>query len=203
MYLVRPSYFARKWYSNGKWRIATDEKIIYLTFDDGPHSEITPWVLDILKQFNAKATFFCVGENVEKHPEVYQRIISENHSVGNHTYNHVNGWKTKNEIYFDNVKKCSELVNSKLFRPPYGKITPSQYSHLTSHYSLIMWDVLSRDFDRNTSKEKCLKNVVKYSREGSIVLFHDSEKAKKNIYYTLPKFLEHFSKNGFSFKAIN
>ena len=143
-----------------------------------------------------------MGENVNRYAGIYQRIISENHTAGNHTFNHLHGWKTKNEVYFDNVKKCAEVVNSKLFRPPYGKMKKSQYSYLTSHYSLIMWDVLSGDFDITISGKKCLDNVMKYSRAGSVVLFHDNEKAKERMYYTLPRFLEQFSRKGFSFNAL-
>ncbi len=184
------------------------EKIIYLTFDDGPTPEITEWTLNELKKFNAKATFFCIGKNIEQHPEILRKIISENHSVGNHTYDHLNGWKTKAKEYLQNVEKCnfviSNFLNPKLlFRPPYGKIRPSQYSNLKSQYSIIMWDVLSGDFDQNISGEKCFNNVVKNAKSGSIVVFHDSLKASKNLFYALPKTLEYFSEKGFGFEKVS
>ncbi|MBI3501797.1 MAG: polysaccharide deacetylase family protein [Bacteroidetes bacterium] len=213
MYSVRPNWLMRKLYPSAVWRIPTKEKKIFLTFDDGPVPEITPWVLSTLKQFNAKATFFCVGENVEKHPEVFRQIISEGHSIGNHTYNHLNGWKTKKENYLENIERCNRIIKSqipstkaqekKLFRPPYGRIKNSQFSILNSQYSVVMWDVLSGDFDATTSEEKCLKNVLTKTREGSIVVFHDSMKAKRNLFYTLPKFLTCFFENGYQFKHLN
>ena len=203
MYFIRPTWFARKYYAGAKWRFPVDERTIYLTFDDGPHPEITPRILEILKSFNAKATFFCVGENAKKYPETLQQVVAQKHALGNHTYNHLNGWKTKNETYFDNVKKCSEVISSRLYRPPYGRIKKSQLSVLRSAYTVIMWDVLSGDFDPSISNEKCLRNVISRSRNGSIVLFHDSEKAKARVLFVLPEFLEHFSEKGFSFKAIN
>jgi len=200
----------RKVYSSALWRVPTKEKKIFLTFDDGPIPEITPWVLSMLKQFHAKATFFCVGENIEKHPEIFQQIISEGHSIGNHTYNHLNGWKTKTKEYLENISKCDsaiQILNPKslipnFFRPPYGQIKQSQISILNTQYSVIMWDVLSGDFDERTSKEKCLQNVLTKTREGSIVVFHDSIKAKKNLFFVLPIFLEHFSKKGFQFNCL-
>ncbi|MBI2271732.1 MAG: polysaccharide deacetylase family protein [Bacteroidetes bacterium] len=202
MKLIRPPYAVRKLFSSLIWRIPTAEKKIYLTFDDGPIPEVTPWVLDILKKHNAKATFFCIGQNVEKNPDLYKRISDEGHSTGNHTYNHLNGWKTRNSEYFSNIEKCSALVRSKLFRPPYGKIKKSQISDLRSQYSLVMWDVLSYDFDQSVSPEKCLSNVIRYSREGSIIVFHDSLKAQRNLEYALPKAIEQLSLKGFSFEAL-
>lgn len=210
MYFVRPNWLMRKMYSSAVWRIPTEEKKIFLTFDDGPIPEITPWVLKILKQFNAKATFFCVGENIEKHPEIFQQIITEGHFIGNHTYNHLNGWKTNTKIYFENISMCNSIIQSRnsqfairnLFRPPYGRMKRSQSSIINKKYSIIMWDVLSGDFDKNTSEAKCLKNVLAKTREGSIVVFHDSIKAKRNLFYSLPKFLEHFSEKGFTFSLL-
>lgn len=202
MYLVRSSFLLRKLYKHAVWRMPAGNNRIYLTFDDGPIPEITPWVLSVLKQYNAHATFFCVGNNVQKYPEIYKQILAEQHSVGNHTLNHLNGWNTGTAFYLDNVHQCKQFVKSDLFRPPYGKIKPAQYTQLRTHYSIVMWDVLSGDFDRNTSKEKCLKNVIDNVRDGSIVVFHDNLKAKNNLYYTLPKFLEHFSNKGFRFAKL-
>ena len=211
MYSVRPNWLMRKVYSSALWRVSTQEKKIFLTFDDGPIPEITPEVLSILKKYKAKATFFCVGANIEKYPQVFHQIISEGHSIGNHTFNHLNGWKTNTKEYLENISKCNLTIKQVrttnneqliLFRPPYGRMKRSQYSILNTQYSVVMWDVLSGDFDQTISQEKCLQNVLFKTREGSIVVFHDSIKAKKNLFYALPKFLEHFSKKGFVFEKL-
>ncbi len=213
MYFVRPPYLIRKIYRNAVWNIPAKENIIYLTFDDGPDPEITPWVLDTLKKYNAKATFFCIGENIQKYPAIFKQIIEHNHAVGNHTFSHLNGWKTKTKEYLENVEKCNSFflnlfpttnyqLSTNLFRPPYGKMRKSQYSILNTQYSIIMWDVLSGDFDKNTNKEKCLVNVIANTKKGSVVVFHDSVKAKVNLYYTLPRVLNYFAKKEFEFKAI-
>ena len=184
------------------WKVNTKEKIRYLTFDDGPIPEITPFVLDELKKWNACATFFCIGKNVEANPEIFQRIINEGHSIGNHTYDHLNGWNVSDEIYFDNIEKCAAVVNSKLFRPPYGKLKPSQYSKLKSEYKLVMWDVLSFDFDLKMEEAKVLKNVLGNAEAGSIIVMHDSLKAKPKVEFALPKLLEHFTAKGFKFEKL-
>lgn len=202
MYLVKSPFFLKKYYSNFVWKIPTAEKIIYLTFDDGPTPEITEWTLATLKTFNAKATFFCVGSNVAKHPEIFQQIISDGHAIGNHTHHHLNGWHTDKEAYFRNIKKCEEVVKSNLFRPPYGRIKKSQYELIKEDYKVIMWDVLSGDFDPKTTPEKCLKNVTNNTTEGSVVVFHDSLKAADNLKYTLPKVLEYFTEKGYRFEKL-
>ena len=202
MYIVRPTYLLRKIYPKAIWRVPTTEKKIYLTFDDGPVPSITTWVLDVLKKENIKATFFCVGENVSKNTEIYQRILDEKHAVGNHTYNHLKGWNTHGNQYVRNVIKCAEVVDSKLFRPPYGRIKNSQIALITKQYSVIMWDVLSGDYDKNTSPEQCLKNVTDNVRNGSIIVFHDSYKAQKNMEYALPKFIQYAKEKGFSFEVL-
>lgn len=184
------------------WDISTDKKEIFLTFDDGPNPEITPWVLDCLKKYNAKATFFCVGENVCKYPDTQKKILEEGHSVGNHTYNHLKGWETNNNVYFQNIQKAKEYINSNLFRPPYGRIGPLQIKSIKKEYSIIMWSVLTYDFDNNISPEKCYKNSIELTKKGSIVVFHDSLKASKNLKYALPKFLAHFSNKGFTFSKL-
>ncbi len=202
MYLVQPTYLIKSIYPKAIWRKAPTEKKLYLTFDDGPIPEITTWVLDVLKQYNVKATFFCVGNNVEKHPAIFQRIVDEKHSVGNHTYNHLNGWKTHSPLYLKNVSRCKELVASNLFRPPYGKIKKTQFNILRRYYSIVLWDVLSGDYDKKTSPEKCLKNVVEKYRNGSIIVFHDNIKAWTNLQFALPKFIEHALKEGYRFESL-
>ncbi|MDX5320822.1 MAG: polysaccharide deacetylase family protein, partial [Bacteroidota bacterium] len=162
---------------------------LYLTFDDGPHPEITPWVLNELKHYNAKATFFCVGDNVRKFPEIFKMILEQGHQVGNHTFNHLNGWKNKNEDYFSNIDQCSEWMDSQLFRPPYGKITPGQTLHLRKKdFQIIMWSVLSRDFEADLKQSESLEAMIRDSEDGSIILFHDSEKAWKNLEVLLPAY---------------
>ncbi len=184
------------------WRASFLDKTLYLTFDDGPIPEVTPWVLQQLKEYNAKATFFCVGKNVLQYPNIYQQILEEGHRVGNHTFNHLNGWKTDTMDYLENIGECGRLVNSPLFRPPYGKIKKSQLRSIETQYQIIMWDVLSGDFDQSIDPQECLENVLEYSREGSIIVFHDSLKAFKNLSYTLPKVLEHFANKGYQFTSL-
>ena len=202
MFFVKTPSIVKRYYSGLVWDIPTEEKVIYLTFDDGPTPEVTSYVLKELSKYNAKATFFCLGCNVDKHPNIYQEIISEGHQIGNHTYHHLNGWHTNNQQYFDNVEKCSKTIDSKLFRPPYGRIKKSQSAKLIQDYKIVMWDVLSGDFDPKTTPEQCLKNVIDYTSEGSIVVFHDSKKASQNLSYALPKFLAYFHERGYRFEAI-
>lgn len=185
------------------WRVPVKEKILYLTFDDGPIPEVTPWVLDTLEEFGAKATFFCIGDNVKKHPVLYREILSRGHRTGNHTQNHVNGWTTGTKEYFRNVTACRRYVQSDLFRPPYGKIRTTQIAGLKKHYRIVMWDVLSKDYDRTLSGENCYKRVLHDARPGSIVVFHDSLKAEERIRYALPKVLHHFSGQGYTFRALS
>jgi peptidoglycan/xylan/chitin deacetylase (PgdA/CDA1 family) len=202
MFLAKSPAIVKKYYSQLTWDIPNNENKIYLTFDDGPIPEVTEWVLDILKQYQIKATFFCIGDNIKKNPEIFQRILEDGHFVGNHTQNHLNGWKTEDEVYFKNIKECSELVNSKLFRPPYGRIKKSQHSILNTQYSIIMWDVLSGDFDAKTTPEQCYNNVIKNTKSGSIIVFHDSVKASENLKKTLPKAIDFLLKKGFVFDVI-
>ncbi|MEM7102411.1 MAG: polysaccharide deacetylase family protein [Bacteroidota bacterium] len=203
MYLVKTPRFIQRLFPHFVWKVPTKQRELFLTFDDGPIPEVTPWVLKTLEQFNAKATFFCVGDNVKKHPEVYEQIIKKGHAVGNHTFNHFNGWQSESLPYCQNVQKCSKLVESRLFRPPYGRLKPTQAQIINRSYDIIMWDVLSGDFDQKLSKEQCLRNVIDYARKGSVVVFHDSIKAKENLMYVLPKVLEHFSKHGFTFRSLD
>jgi peptidoglycan/xylan/chitin deacetylase (PgdA/CDA1 family) len=203
MYLVRPPFLLKKFYPGLLWRVDTNKKIIYLSFDDGPHPSVTPWVLDELKQRGIKALFFCVGENVQRYPDVYARILEEGHLTGNHTFNHLNGWNTDSGKYLENVEVCAVEVKSRLFRPPYGRLKKSQSRRLRSKYKIIMWDVLSGDFDRNTTSSKCLDNTLKNSREGSIVVFHDSLKAQENLYAVLPAYLDAMKARGYGFGLIS
>lgn len=179
------------------------DKVIYLTFDDGPTPQITDWILGLLNQYKAKASFFCVGKNVEEHPNIYQNIISEGHTIGNHTYDHLKGWKSKASDYVKSVEKASTLIDSKLFRPPYGQITPRQSNLLVKMgYRVVMWNILSRDWDQDLDEQKCADNVINNTSEGDIIVFHDSIKAESNMRYALPKVLDYFSERGYSFKRI-
>lgn len=181
------------------WRIDTDQKDIYLTFDDGPIPGPTEFVLETLKSFQVKATFFCIGDNIRKHPEIYQRVSKAGHAVGNHTFNHMNGWRATPAEYLENVRKTP--LDVKLFRPPFGRIKRSQISLLTD-YKIVMWDVLTYDYDRSLDAEKCLTGALKAVRPGSIVVFHDSIKAEKNLTYVLPKFVDGCLSKGYSFKTL-
>lgn len=202
-YLTKTPWIVQKVFSNYTWCYSSEEKTIYLTFDDGPTPEVTDFVLDELKKFNAKATFFCVGENVKRHHQLYERILEEGHAVGNHTFNHLNGFRTKNKQYFENIEHAAAHIHSNLFRPPNGKIKKSQGRKLLKDgYQMIMWSVLSGDFDTSVSPEKCYLNVVRHASEGSIVVMHDSKKAKEKIYDSLPKILNYFSKRGYRFNRI-
>jgi peptidoglycan/xylan/chitin deacetylase (PgdA/CDA1 family) len=183
--------------------MSTEENNIYLTFDDGPHPTITPFVLNALEQYDAKATFFCIGKNVEANRATLMKILNQGHNIGNHTYNHLNGWKTNKEVYIKDVMKAAELIDSKLFRPPYGRISRNQVQHLNKLYNIIMWDVLSSDFDVSLSPQQCLAYVVKNTKPGSVVVFHDSEKAFPRLEYVLPKALQHFTSKGWRCKPIH
>ena len=204
MYFTKTPWWLKKLYPSLVWSINTTENIIYLTFDDGPHPTATPFVLKSLKQFNAKATFFCIGKNVELYPAIYAEIMSAGHTVANHTQNHLNGWKTTDEIYINNIDQAAAHIDSKLFRPPYGRITKFQAKLLHQMgYKIIMWDVLSGDFDTTLLKEDCAENTILQTQAGSIVVFHDSEKAYERMEFALPKLLDFYSKKGYRFESIN
>jgi peptidoglycan/xylan/chitin deacetylase (PgdA/CDA1 family) len=200
--LVRPPQLLRALYKGSLWRMDKNEPTIYLTFDDGPIPELTEWVLDVLKDYQIKATFFCVGDNIVKNPSIFQRIQFEGHQVGNHTFNHMKGWKVKNAMYVENTERCQELTKTNLFRPPYGRIKKSQYKILAKNYKVVFWDVLSYDYDRLTSSKKCLDNSIKYTRNGSIIVFHDNIKAQKNLKFALPQYIEHFLKLNYKFATL-
>ena len=184
------------------WDVKTGEKVIYLTFDDGPIPVLTPFVLETLKNFNAKATFFCVGENVSRFPGIYREILNQGHATGNHTFHHLNGWKTDDRTYVDDIRKCNEVLNSRLFRPPYGRISRSQFKLIRQDYKVFMWSVLSMDFHKKVTPEECLNISKKHIRPGGIIVFHDNVKASEKLRFALPRFLEHFSEKGFRFEAL-
>jgi peptidoglycan/xylan/chitin deacetylase (PgdA/CDA1 family) len=187
------------------WAGQPANKTIYLSFDDGPDPRFTPFILDQLKHWSATATFFCLGKNVAAHPELYQQILAAGHHVGNHTYHHLNGWKTSATEYLKDIEMAATYIHSDLFRPPYGKITLKQIRNLhrkAGNYRIIMWTVLSGDFDKRLSGKNCFKIVISNSKPGAIIVFHDSEKAWERMSYALPRVLEYFSNNGFSCQAL-
>lgn len=215
---IKTPLVAKKMFPNYIWDIPSTEKTIYLTFDDGPTPEITNWTLNTLKKFDAKATFFCIGDNINKHPEIFKNILNEGHAIGNHTQNHIKGWKTKTKDYLKNIEEAQKVINLQIpnseisnseslivniFRPPYGQITPKQGKNLmTLGYKIIMWDVLSFDWDKSVTEAVCLENVISKAKSGSVIVFHDSLKASKNMTYALPKVLEYFNKQNYNFKGI-
>jgi peptidoglycan/xylan/chitin deacetylase (PgdA/CDA1 family) len=208
--MIKVPTLIKKIFYNQIWDIPNNENKIYLTFDDGPTPNVTEWVLELLEKEKIKATFFCIGNNIEKHPEIFNLIIEKGHSIGNHTFNHLQGWKTTTKQYIENVElNATEICKlnteyCKLFRPPYGKIKPSQSKLLRKKgFKIIMWDVLSKDYDATCSPGKCLENVVKNTKQGSIIVFHDSIKAQNNLKYVLPKAIEILKNKGFVFDTIN
>ena len=205
-FFIKTPWLVKQIFRQYTWNFPRTDHAVYLTFDDGPHPVITPWVLDQLKTYNAQATFFCVGENVAKYPDVYQRIQTEGHAIGNHSQHHPNGWESPTEAYLADVHEAATHITSHLFRPPYGRIKKEQAKGvkalLGSATKIIMWDVLSCDFDPSFSKVQCLKNVLNHARAGSIIVFHDSEKAAPNMQYILPVVLEQLAKKGYAFKRI-
>ncbi|MEM7186096.1 MAG: polysaccharide deacetylase family protein [Bacteroidota bacterium] len=214
-YLVRTPGVVQRLYPKRVWSFPGSKKAVFLTFDDGPIPEVTPWVLDQLHTVGAKATFFCIGDNVRKHPDIFRRIIAEGHAIGNHTFHHLKGNKTSTSRYLENVRQAEELMqaikegapsegrSTSLFRPPYGKLTAVQSKRLREEgYTIVMWDVLSADFDTSVSEKKCLKNVVGALQPGSILVFHDSIKAAKNMKYALPEVLQYISEKGWKCEAM-
>ena len=204
MFAIRPPILLRVF--NGKYlacSIPASERVIYLTFDDGPVPEVTSVVIGMLKERNILATFFCVGDNVKEHPDLFAQVTGAGHAIGNHTFHHLNGWKTPPAEYVEDVMRCNDYFMTGLFRPPFGRITPSQYFLLRKQYRIIFWSVLSGDYHHGISKEQCLLNVVTHTKPGSIVLFHDSLKAKENLLYALPRFLDHFLNEGYTFGLLS
>lgn len=197
-------FWAKLIFRGDIWRKSQNNPTLYLTFDDGPIPELTEWVLDLLEKHQISATFFCVGDNVRKYPQIFQKLLTQNHSVGNHTFNHIKGWQTSLKDYLENIQLCQNIIQeqSNFFRPPYGKMTYQQYQKVRGKYQIVMWDVLTYDFDVTLSPEKCLQKSIQATRNGSIVVFHDNLKAEKNLKYVLPKYIEYFQKQGYQFAKL-
>jgi peptidoglycan-N-acetylglucosamine deacetylase len=202
-FISNPPTWLRKLFYSLTWKFEDQPKTIYLTFDDGPTPEVTEWVLKTLDEYKAKATFFCLGRNVEKYPEIHQQVIQSGHAVGNHTYSHLKGWQTDTEEYVNDIHLAAQFINSKLFRPPYGRIHGKQIRQVKEHgYKLFMYDVLPEDYNHKVTPDKSLEITLKYTTNGSIVCFHDSVKASRNLYFVLPRFLKYFSEQGYNFKKL-
>jgi len=200
--VLKPSQVLGVAFPNVIWHINEKSNTLYLTFDDGPIPIVTEWVLDILAKYNIKATFFCVGDNVKKHPAIFKQVKENGHAIGNHTFNHLNNWKTFNKTYINNIAQANELTRSNLFRPPYGKIRLTNIRRIQKKYKVILWDVLSRDYSKTITPQECFQNVIDKAKEGSIIVFHDSLKAFTNLQYALPLTIEYFLEKGFSFDKI-
>ena len=203
MLIEQPPKLLRWLYPRALWRMDKNVKAVYLTFDDGPIPNITPWVLDLLDKYNIKATFFLVGDNVRKHPEEFKMIVERGHRVGNHTFNHISGLKYLSYNYLENTNKADELINSTLFRPPHGWMRWGQYIVLSHRYTVVMWDLVTRDYSKRLNGRQVLRNVKKYVRNGSIITFHDSIKAEKNMKYALPRAIEWLLEQGYEFKVFD
>lgn len=204
-FFVHRSPLVLKWWlSDYLWKVDTQERVIYLTFDDGPIPVVTEYVLKQLAAFSAKATFFCIGDNVRKHPQVFQELKNQGHSIGNHTFNHLNGWKTETDRYLENIKMCQDILETetRLFRPPYGRMTQAQFRSLPAGSRVVMWDVLTGDFSREIVPEKATATCIRHSGPGTIMLLHDSLKAEMNLRFMLPRVLAHFSEKGYRFEAL-
>lgn len=195
----------RRFYSKATWikpSVEKRKKTVYLTFDDGPTPEITDWVLDLLSKEEIFATFFCVGKNIEEHPNLFEKIQKDNHTVGNHTFSHLNGWKCRKQDYFADVEKCNQFLKRKIFRPPYGKMTPAQFNFLRKNYEIIFWDIITYDYKQNLNIEQSLKYIKQNTRDGSVIVFHDSVKAYSNLKQLLPLTISFLKDKGFEFSKF-
>lgn len=204
MFIEQPPQLIRYLYPSAIWRMDKDERAVYLTFDDGPIPRVTPWVLDILDRYGIKATFFMVGDNIRKHPDEFRIVVEKGHRIGNHTFNHIRGLSYDINSYLENTDKaCRMMMNTNLFRPPHGYMSPKQYAELKKRYKIIMWDLVTRDYNRKFNGEQILQKVKKYVRNGSIITFHDSLKSEENIRYALPKAIEWLMEQGYEFKVFD
>ena len=202
MLIERPPWGYRALFPGAHWRLNEKEKVVFLTFDDGPIPEMTPWVLDVLDNYGIKAVFFCVGDNVRKHPEIYREILTRGHRVGNHTFHHLQGLRVTTKTYSKDVKETEKLIDSKLFRPPHGHLRLPQFFRLRNDYTIIMWDVVTRDYSCLMTPERVFNNVKKYTRNGSIIVFHDSLKGYDKTRYALPRSIEWLLEQGYQFQLI-
>ena len=204
MFIEQPPQFIRNLYPSAIWRMDKDERAVYLTFDDGPIPKVTPWVLDVLDRYGIKATFFMVGDNIRKHPDEFRLVVEKGHRIGNHTFNHIRGLSYDIDSYLENTDKARRMMmNTNLFRPPHGYMSPKQYAELKKRYKIIMWDLVTRDYNRKFTGEQILQKVKKYARNGSIITFHDSLKSEENIKYALPKAIEWLKDQGYEFKVFD
>lgn len=203
MFIEQPPKFIRQLYSRACWRMSASVKAVYLTFDDGPIPEVTPWVLDLLDKYGIKATFFMVGDNVRKHPDEYRMVVERGHCIGNHSYNHLKGFKERTAHYIANVDKADSYLSTNLFRPPHGVMRRNQYNELRKRYRIVMWDLVTRDYSSRLSGEQVLKKVKQYARNGSIITFHDSLRSADNLYYALPRAIEWLLLEGYEFKVFD
>ena len=203
MFIEQPPQIIRYLYLSAIWRMDKDERAVYLTFDDGPIPRVTPWVLDVLDKYGIKATFFMVGDNIRKHPDEFRMVVERGHRIGNHTFNHIRGLSYDINSYLENTEKaCRMMIGTNLFRPPHGYMSPKQYAELKKRYKIIMWDLVTRDYNRKFNGEQILQKVKKYARNGSIITFHDSIKSEENLKYALPKAIEWLKEQGYEFKVF-
>lgn len=203
MFIEQPPQFIRQLYPRACWRMSASERVVYLTFDDGPIPEVTPWVLDVLDKYNVKATFFMVGDNACKHSKEFKMVIERGHRIGNHTHNHLRGLEVRTEHYIDNIEKAAAHLETDLFRPPHGFMRFKQYRALCDHYRIIMWDLVTRDYNPKLTGEQILEKVKRYVRPGSIITFHDSLRSINNLHYALPRAIEWLLAEGYSFKVFD
>lgn len=205
-FFVKTPWWIKKLYPGCTWDLVSTEKTLYLSFDDGPHPVITPYILNLLRQYNARASFFCIGDNVQKYPEVYQQILADGHSVGNHTHNHLNGWKTTDKEYLENIKEANKYIESNLFRPPYGRIKGSQIRFLKQELpemKILMWNILAGDWVQELKPEICFEKIQKHISHGDIIVLHETDKAFDRLKYVLPNLLEYFTAKGCRFERIS
>ena len=202
MFIEQPPQFIRWLYPRACWRMSASERAVYLTFDDGPIPDVTPWVLEVLNKYHIKATFFMVGDNVRKHFDEFKMVVEHGHRIGNHTYNHLQGLRERTDHYIANIEKVENFLATNLFRPPHGLMRLSQYRALRERYRIIMWDLVTRDYDSRLTGEQVLSKVKRYVRPGSIITFHDSVRSADSLRYALPRAIEWLLAEGYEFKVF-